>query len=58
MVVLSKKVGISYLRLLGGEPLLHPDITKFIKYAKRYFPETLIGIGTNGILLPKMKNKF
>jgi uncharacterized radical SAM superfamily Fe-S cluster-containing enzyme len=58
MAALSKKVGISYLRLLGGEPLLHPDITKFIKYARRYFPQTLIGIATNGILLPKMKNGF
>ncbi|GHU40882.1 hypothetical protein FACS1894190_08310 [Spirochaetia bacterium] len=58
MKILSKKVGITSLRLLGGEPLLHPDVSKFLKLARQYFPKTHIGLATNGILLPKMNKKF
>jgi MoaA/NifB/PqqE/SkfB family radical SAM enzyme len=44
--------------LLGGEPLLHPEIAGVIETARAYFPETEIGILTNGLLLPKMNADF
>jgi organic radical activating enzyme len=44
--------------LLGGEPLLHPDIELFLPIARRYFPEGRINILTNGLLLPKMTETF
>lgn len=57
-----------YIRLLGGEPLLNPEITKFMQVARECFPDTDdadtcrtdggIIIVTNGILLPKMDKHF
>lgn len=46
------------IHLLGGEPLLHPDITSFLKTARRCFPGAVIDITTNGMLLPKMGAVF
>jgi MoaA/NifB/PqqE/SkfB family radical SAM enzyme len=46
------------VKLLGGEPLLHPDIVKFCRVMRRYFPKTNVQITTNGILLPKMPEEF
>jgi putative metalloenzyme radical SAM/SPASM domain maturase len=41
-----------------GEPLLHPDIEKFIAFAKNYMPEnSFIGIKTNGVFLSDVKLK-
>lgn len=55
---LSKKVHIECLRLMGGEPLLHNEIVKFLLIAREIFPLSDIHIVTNGILLPKMKDEF
>lgn len=44
--------------LLGGEPLLHPEINTLIKIARENFPEGDIFIFTNGILLPRMDDEF
>jgi MoaA/NifB/PqqE/SkfB family radical SAM enzyme len=49
---------LSVIKLLGGEPLLHPQIIDFIKISRNYFPNTLIQITTNGILLEKQDNIF
>lgn len=46
------------IRLLGGEPLLHPDIISFCAATRYAFPYTSIEIVTNGILLPTMPQKF
>lgn len=46
------------LKLLGGEPLLHPNITAFFDIARNYFPTTTIQITTNGILLTKQAESF
>ncbi len=43
--------------LMGGEPLLHPEIIKIMEIARKYF-DGPINIVTNGILLPKMKEDF
>lgn len=46
------------IRLLGGEPLLNPDINKFLLVARECFPLTEIMIITNGLLLPQMDETF
>lgn len=47
-----------FIRLMGGEPLLHPKICEFMKITRRYFPNAIIDLDTNGILLLKMSNEF
>lgn len=49
---------ISYIMLLGGEPLLHPLITLFLETSRRIFPHTDIILYTNGLLIPKMRDDF
>lgn len=46
------------IEILGGEPLLHPEITAFMEVARTYFPHAPIHILTNGLLLPKMPEEF
>lgn len=50
---LSKLTGgeVERLYLLGGEPLLHPDIEKICILARKYFPIGRIAIITNGLLI-------
>lgn len=49
---------LRYIRLLGGEPLLHPKITDFFDIARTYFPDTPLSLSTNGVLLPAMPDDF
>ena len=49
---------IELVDLLGGEPLLHPDIIKITEISRRYFTTGDINIITNGILLTKMPLDF
>lgn len=49
---------MSSIQLLGGEPLLHPQITEIMRVTRDAFPIGRIRIVTNGILLPKMTEKF
>jgi len=46
------------IHLLGGEPLLNPQIEEFCKIARKSFPRATINIITNGILLPQMSDSF
>lgn len=39
------------IRLLGGEPLLHPDLNEIVKITRQYYPFSEIHIVTNGMLL-------
>ena len=55
---LSECKEVGTIKLMGGEPLLHPDIMEFTRIAREYFPESRIEITTNGILLNKMKGIF
>jgi len=44
------KDGYRSIQFTGGEPLIHPDILLFIRFAKKVgFP--IIAIHTNGVLL-------
>ena len=42
---------IGEIQLLGGEPLLNPELHKFILEARRIYPYAAINVVTNGILL-------
>ncbi len=46
------------IQLLGGEPLLNPQINEYVNVTKKYFPETTIDILTNAILLDDMDDSF
>ncbi|MBQ8535015.1 MAG: radical SAM protein [Bacilli bacterium] len=48
----------NFIRLMGGEPLLHPKIKDFFKITRKYFPNAIIDLDTNGILLKSMKDEF
>ena len=58
--LLKSKVGnkLVNLRLLGGEPLMHPQICDCIKAIRKLFPYTNISLVTNGLLLDKMSQEF
>lgn len=47
----------SFVKLLGGEPLLHPSIIDIIKILRKYYHNHAC-IATNGILLKKMSKEF
>jgi organic radical activating enzyme len=57
---LSKLVGnrLLSLHLLGGEPLLHPEIEQFVIAARQTFPEIYIDVVSNGLLARKMPESF
>jgi MoaA/NifB/PqqE/SkfB family radical SAM enzyme len=55
---LAELVEITEIYLLGGEPLLHPDVAQFVRSARRHFPDSKIILLTNGILLPRMGPEF
>lgn len=40
-----------HFRILGGEPLLHPQILQFLRAAREIFEDTRIELLTNGLLL-------
>ncbi|MCR4586450.1 MAG: radical SAM protein [Lachnospiraceae bacterium] len=49
---------VSSIHLMGGEPLLHPDINSIMASARKAFPEGKIQIVTNGIRLTQMDEAF
>lgn len=46
------------IKLLGGEPLLHPEVNAFMEVSRKYFTDAVIKILTNGTLLLKMNDEF
>lgn len=48
----------SRLELMGGEPLLHPEINTILEYSRKTFPNIQIRLVTNGINLDKMPPSF
>lgn len=49
---------VKEIHLMGGEPLLHPDINKFMKMARENFPDAAIIIVTNGLKLLNQTEEF
>ena len=48
----------SVMSIMGGEPLLHPDIVRLMKIARENFTDGIIFMFTNGTLLTSMGNDF
>jgi MoaA/NifB/PqqE/SkfB family radical SAM enzyme len=46
------------IKLLGGEPLLHPRLADFFRVTRKYFPDTPLQLTTNGILLTRQTEQF
>lgn len=44
--------------IMGGEPLLHPDLLEILSLARSYFPNTLLQLVTNGLLLMNQSEEF
>lgn len=55
-----KKVfdNVGKIYILGGEPLLHPDLLKIFAPLREIYPKSEIIIITNGILLNKQEDEF
>lgn len=49
---------VRVIRLMGGEPLLHPNVSDFLTITRKAFPRAEIHLATNGILLSKMNIGF
>lgn len=50
--------GIGKIRLLGGEPLLHPRLKEFVLIVRKYFPDSDIRVVTNGLLIPRLREEL
>lgn len=56
--ILSKKCNLLKLRLMGGEPLLNPQIERYLETARCNFPTTELYLVTNGLLLLSKHEEF
>jgi len=45
---------IHMIRLLGGEPLLNPELPKYVRLVRKIYPYTDLHIVTNGLLLKSL----
>jgi len=52
----GKTLGI--IKLMGGEPLLNPNIIDYMKVSRECFPNTRIEIVSNGIILNNQSKEF
>ena len=55
---LSTLVDIERIRIYGGEPLLHPNLSQFIEITHEVIPKAEIKLFTNGLLLRTMPEKL
>jgi MoaA/NifB/PqqE/SkfB family radical SAM enzyme len=51
-----KKIGVRFVDFTGGEPLLHPDLTKMLRHAKKL--GLITTVTTNCLLYPKRAKKM
>lgn len=52
------QVGVDEVNLMGGEPLLHPQVCEAIKLTRSILPNIKLIVSTNGLLLPRMGKDF
>lgn len=46
------------ISIMGGEPLMHPQIIEFVREAKRRLPNCALDMSTNGTLLPRVADRL
>lgn len=51
-------INIHNITILGGEPLLHPELLKIMDAVKEVYPDARLGLITNGLLLMQMPCEF
>ena len=51
-------LGTRIFYLTGGEPLIHPDFQKICRLILNGYPDTMLVILTNGILIPALLDFF
>ena len=51
MEQLSRVADVGIIRLMGGEPLLHPQVVEFCEITRSIFPKAEVVLVSNGILL-------
>lgn len=49
---------IGMIRILGGEPLLNPELDEYIVLARKLYPKAIIRVVTNALLLLNMPEHF
>lgn len=52
--LISEKFNLYNFRLLGGEPLLHPQLSKLVEITRNILKKSRIIIVTNGLLINKL----
>ena len=52
------RIGVDEVNLMGGEPLLHPQIAEAIALTRSILPNIKLIVSTNGLLLPRMGKEF
>lgn len=55
--LLTKFSSIARLDILGGEPLLNPELQDYIRKLRALLPNTLMDIYTNGLLIDKLSDE-
>ncbi|MCP2272568.1 radical SAM additional 4Fe4S-binding SPASM domain-containing protein [Actinokineospora diospyrosa] len=48
----------TYLTIMGGEPLMHPDLVELVRIAKTRMPNCNLDMSTNATLLPRFADKL
>lgn len=46
---------IGVIRILGGEPLLSPELGRYIELARELYPVSIVTVVTNGLLIDRME---
>lgn len=54
----ARVVAPHYLKLVGGEPTLHPAIDDCLAIARRLAVAPVVSVTTNGLLLPRVSDRF
>lgn len=49
---------IGIIRILGGEPLLNQELSKFIRLVRELYPAAIIDVVTNGLLVEKIGDEL
>lgn len=54
----ADQINFGHIGIIGGEPLLHPNLTEWVQGIRKLWPEPSILVTSNGTRLNKVKNLF